>query len=251
MDKEQRRDRVARTIEIAIESRRPQATATAVIGHHEIERIAGGLVDLDRCHQHDARPLGVQGVDRPAECRPCRGRLPGEELEFELVGRDDIGRRHRPVAHELGNARPYEDPAPDIADHRIAGVKRGRVGPLHPPGGIENGLPCRLGAHVTGEHGIACREHPALGDPLDEFGDDRGLEHLPAPGAVAGVVRELHGMDRPDLDAETLHREGRRGIADMAVGDMGLDGENVHGVPQTEKGASPAPFAVLIGFAAR
>ena len=35
-------------------------------------------------------------------------------------------------------------------------------------------------------------------------------------------------MDRPHLAAEPLQREHRRGIADMAVGDMGLDREDIH-----------------------
>jgi hypothetical protein len=35
-------------------------------------------------------------------------------------------------------------------------------------------------------------------------------------------------MNRPHLDAQPLQREDGRGIPDMAVGDVGLDGEEVH-----------------------
>jgi hypothetical protein len=42
------------------------------------------------------------------------------------------------------------------------------------------------------------------------------------------VVGELHGVDRPDLGAETLQRKHRAGIADVAIGHPGLDGEDVH-----------------------
>ncbi|GLS21337.1 hypothetical protein GCM10007874_43540 [Labrys miyagiensis] len=35
-------------------------------------------------------------------------------------------------------------------------------------------------------------------------------------------------MDGPDLATQALHREDGRGIADMAVGDPGLDGEDIH-----------------------
>ena len=52
-------------------------------------------------------------------------------IELELVGRDDIGRRHRLVAHELGNALAHENAAADVADHRVAAIARGRIGALH------------------------------------------------------------------------------------------------------------------------
>ena len=35
-------------------------------------------------------------------------------------------------------------------------------------------------------------------------------------------------MHRPHLDAHALQRKHRGGIADMAIGDVGLDGEKVH-----------------------
>src|SRR3954467_15757176 len=48
----------------------------------------------------------------------------------------------------------------------------------------------------------------------------------PPPLAVAGVVGELDGVHGPGLDAEALQREHRRGVADVAVRDVGLDGQN-------------------------
>ena len=38
-----------------------------------------------------------------------------------------------------------------------------------------------------------------------------------------------HRMDRPNLDAEALEREHGGRIADMAVGDVRGDGQDVHG----------------------
>jgi len=35
-------------------------------------------------------------------------------------------------------------------------------------------------------------------------------------------VREVHGVDRPDLVTHALHREDRRCIVDMAMGAVGL-----------------------------
>ena len=42
------------------------------------------------------------------------------------------------------------------------------------------------------------------------------------------MVGELHRVHRPHLYAQTLQREYRCGIADMAVGDVRLDGEDIH-----------------------
>src|SRR5581483_6221873 len=69
-----------------------------------------------------------------------------------------------------------------------------------------------------------------------------GFEDTAFPAAVAGVVGELHGVDRPHLDAEPLQGKHGRRIADMAVGDVGLDGEEVHDLPAAPP-SSPAKAA--------
>jgi len=137
--------------------------------------------------------------------------------------------RQRLAAHELGDARPHEHAAADVADDRIAAIERAGVRLAHPgDGGKDRGAD--LGrSHIAREHAVALREHAARGDALDELGDRRAIEHASRPGAVAGVVRELHGVDRPHLDAEPLHREHGGGVADMAIGDVRLDREDVHG----------------------
>jgi branched-chain amino acid transport system substrate-binding protein len=68
----------------------------------------------------------------------------------------------------------------------------------------------------------------ALLDAADAVPHQRRREDLPAPGAVAGVVGELHGVDGPDLGAEALQGEHRARVSDVSVGDPGLDGEDVH-----------------------
>ena len=55
----------------------------------------------------------------------------GEEVELEVVGREDVGLRDHGVAHELGDPGPHEHAAADVAHHRVAAVDRGRVGRLH------------------------------------------------------------------------------------------------------------------------
>ena len=53
-------------------------------------------------------------------------------------------------------------------------------------------------------------------------------EHGPLPRAVAGVVREHDGEHGHDLVADPLQREHRRRVADVAVGDCGLDRKDSH-----------------------
>ena len=59
--------------------------------------------------------------------------------------------------------------------------------------------------------------------PRDHLGDVGGGQQRPAPLAVPGVVGEVHGQHRPHLDPHPHQRERRRAVADVPVGDRGLD----------------------------
>ena len=182
----------------------------------------------------------------PSPCtmpRPCRSASsvpvgwPAEQVELELVGGDDVGRRHRMVAHEFGDPGPDEDAAPDVADHRIAAIERLRVRGPHPLRRPEDRKAGVGGAHIARQDPVATRQHAALGHALDALADQPRIEHLAAPGAVARVVGELDGVDRPDFMTHPLHREDRGRIADMAIGHVRLDREDVH--PQILLGPAP------------
>ena len=84
-------------------------------------------------------------------------------------------------------------------------------------------------AHVAGEHRIAIAEHVARGDAVHQIPYRIACVDLPGPVPIAGVVGELHRVDRPDVGAETLQRKHRAGVADMTVGNPGLDRQDVHG----------------------
>ena len=106
--------------------------------------------------------------------------------------------------------------------------KRRRIEGTHPR---DSGEDCRAdigGPHIARQHAVASLQNAAIGDSVDEFLDGGTVDHAALPGAVAGMVRELDRMDRPDLHPEALHRKNRRGIAHMAVGDVGLYREDVH-----------------------
>ena len=163
---------------------------------------------------------GVDGVEDLVE----RARLAaGEEVELEVVGRDDVGLRHDGVAHELRDPGPHEHAAPDVAHHRVAAVDRVRVLRLHPLHRVEDDRADGGVALVAGQHGVGLAEHAAVPDAGDHVGDVGRREQRAAPLAVPGVVGEVHGEHRPDLVAEPLEREDGGGVADVAVGDGGLD----------------------------
>ena len=58
--------------------------------------------------------------------------LPGQQIEFELVGRHDVGGGNRLGRNQRGQLGPHEDAAPHVAHHRVAAVQRRRVGLPHP-----------------------------------------------------------------------------------------------------------------------
>ena len=127
-----------------------------------------------------------------------------------------------------GTPRRTKTPRPTVADHRIAAIARRRIGALHPRDDVDHGLADVGGAEIAREHAVAFAEHAALVDALDHRADRLAAEGAAAPRAIAGVIGELHRVHRPDLDADALQREHGGGVADMAVGDVRLDREDVH-----------------------
>ena len=142
---------------------------------------------------------------------------------WELRHRRPRGTR----AHEFRDAALHID-AGEIADHRIAAIARLGIGALHARDRVENRLADFRRTHIAGEHAVTFAEHAARLDALHHIADMLRAEHFAVPGAVAGMVGVLHGVDRPDLDSDPLQRKHRGRIADMAVSDMRLDGEDVH-----------------------
>ena len=134
----------------------------------------------------------------------------------------------RAFAHEFRNALAHEYAAADVTDHRIAAVARRRVRLLDARDRIEDRAADSGVADIAGDHAVALTEHPALRHPFDHLADPCAVEDLAAPGTVAGVVGELHGVHRPDLDSDALQRKDRGRVANMAVGDVRLDGEQIH-----------------------
>jgi len=142
----------------------------------------------------------------------------------------DVGHRQGGVAQKGVDPRADVDAGAVVADHRIAAVDRPRIVRLHPRHRIDDGGADAGVAHVAGQHGIAGRQHAAGLDAVDQGGDLLTAEHIAGPAAIAGVVGELHGVDRPDFRPQPLQRKHRAGVADMAVGHPRLNRQDVHRV---------------------
>jgi hypothetical protein len=123
---------------------------------------------------------------------------------------------------------PWRTKATGVSNHRVAAGTRRGICALHPSDGINHGCADIGRADVAGEHAIAFAQHAAFLNSLDHQADRVGGKLRPAPGTVAGVVGKLHGMHRPHLNSDALQRKHGGGVAGMAIGDMGLDGEDVH-----------------------
>ena len=186
-------------------------------------------------------------IDRREEIGHRRRAAAGKIVELELIGGDDVRDREHALLDELRNAPAHKDAAAGVADHRIAAIARRRICALHQLDGIEHGTAGVGRDEIAGEHAVAFAQHAALRDALHHQADARAAEDAAAPGAIAGMVGKLHGVHRPDLDADALKREHGGGVADMAVGDMGLDRQDVHARPGERARVMPEPVAASEG----
>ncbi len=241
MEEEQRGDDVAGAVSRRGEPRRAHEILRGAVGRDDVDVAGRRLVHLDRSDEDRAGASHVKKADRRDELPQVDGVVPDEAIELEMVRRDDLGERDGALAEELRYAPLDEHPAAAIADHRIAAIDGAGIGGFDPADRTQNGRADLDRADVSGEHAVAACEHATLGDALDHRIDHGGSEHLALPSAVAGVIGELHGMHRPDLAAEPLQREHRGRIADMPIGDVRLDGEDVHaGTRQRATNISPS-----------
>jgi len=150
-------------------------------------------------------------------------------LELELIGRKHVGGRHRALAQELRDSGAHINAAAGVADHRVAAITRRRIGGLDLGESLEDCLAGLRSAEIAGQHAVATCEHSALFDPAHEVSDRARLDHLAANAPVPGMVGEHRGVDRPDLASEPLQREHGGRIADVAIGNVRVDGEQIHG----------------------
>ena len=86
-------------------------------------------------------------------------------------------------------------------------------------------------AEITRQDHLTSIDRAALLDPEQEIGDQLRLQPAAADGRIARPVAQKRGRHRNHVDAVHLHRKHGGRVADMAVGDLGLDGDDggLHG----------------------
>ena len=94
--------------------------------------------------------------------------------------------------------------------------------------------PAEAGLHTGKAHPLANDPKTA---PKQEIGDAPCIQHPAANGRIARPVTQQRGRHRNDVDSVQLHRKYRGTVADMAVGNLGLDGDDGHGGDRSPDGA--------------
>ncbi len=145
-----------------------------------------------------------------------------------MIGRDDIGQRQQPVAHQWRDVGVDEQAAVAIPQHGVAGIAQTSVA------GAGAGDKVRDDAGDFGRAEIARQDHvsgtngAALLDPKQQIANQLRVQHPAADGFVTRPVAEQCRGYRDDVDAVHLHRKHRGGVADMAVSDLRLNRNDGH-----------------------
>src|SRR5262245_21604410 len=74
-----------------------------------------------------------------------------EVVQFELIGRDDVGRRHGLVPHKFGDTLAHKNSTTDISNHRIATIFCTRIGLSDGCERFKNSQADFSGPHIAGE----------------------------------------------------------------------------------------------------
>ena len=122
---------------------------------------------------------------------------------------------------------PDVEAASDVTHHRVAAVDGLGVARLA-PARRRPGSPAPTSSPPWYPERTASRpaQHAPFVDPGDHLGHVARRPATVRATPVAGVVGEVHGQHRPHLDPQPHQRERRRAVADVPVGDRGLDGQD-------------------------
>ena len=171
----------------------------------------------------------------------CDHSRAGQDLELEDVGRDDVGQRQGVLAEETRQGGVDVEPAAPrgapgaapatipVPHDRIAGVERPGVGRLDPRDRVKHRRPGLRRPQVAGEHRVTGPEQAARRQAVHHRAQVLGGEDLAGEVLVTGVIGELQGVQRPDLETQALQGKNGRRVADVAIGHMGLNRKDVHG----------------------
>ncbi len=182
-------------------------------------------------NQYNLRPLGDQLARGAYSLFYAVNRMLAQDLQFNQVGGNNIAGGQCMTNMELRNARRYDAAFFRMSHHRIAEIFRRGVCRFHLAHNAEDMLPLLRRTQIAAQYGIAAFKLVYFRDTLNDFRQMRRRHHAAGPFSVLGMIRELDGIERPDVGPEAAHRKFRSAVASMSKNNVGLNGEDVlHGV---------------------
>ena len=153
--------------------------------------------------------------------------MTAQDLQLNQIRRNNIAGRQR-IAHvELRHARRDDAALLRVTHHRIAKIFRRRIGRLNLTHDTEDMLSLLSGAKIAAQYRIAGLQLVDIGNALNDLRQMRRRHDAAGPFAVLRMVRELYGIQGPDIGAQTTHRKFGGTVAGMAKHNVRLNGEDV------------------------
>ncbi|MNK87569.1 hypothetical protein D3C87_1075090 [compost metagenome] len=177
--------------------------------------------------QHRFRPPRQQ---RPRHGKTIEQRLrlaPRKAVELQLVWAHEIGHGGGFFQQEIADFRRHAATLLRMAHHRVAQIQRFGIHRLDPRHTRKDCPALCRAAEVTRQHRVAIAELANGCDAFDQIRDLVRRQHVAGPLAVLRVVGELHGVERPDIHPDPLHRENRGTVAGVTEYHVGLDSEQM------------------------
>ena len=211
--------------------KRQQRTAQmpAALGGHQqhfkpIRRFARVIQVLDQYRFRSARQ------QRPCHRQAIEQRLrlaPGKTVQLQLVRAHDVRHGRGLIKKEIADLGGHAATLLRMTHDRITQVQHLRIDRFDPRHTAENRPSLRGAAEIAGQHRVAVAQLANCGDAFDQLGNLLRRQHFTGPLTILGVVGELHGVERPDVDPDALHRKNRSAVAGVAKHHVGLDGEQM------------------------
>ncbi|CAI8827622.1 hypothetical protein EMIT0P228_10571 [Pseudomonas brassicacearum] len=226
---EQPRGQVTHAHRLARESQQWTAQVPTAIGGHQqhfeaVIRLARVGQVLD---QHRLRSTSQQ---RPGHGQAVEQRLrlaSRKTVQFQLVRAHEVRHGGGFFQEKLTHLGRHDAAFLWMSHDRITQVQRLRIGGLDPRHARQNRPPLGRATQVTGQHRIAVTQ---LTDGRNAFYQYRYLlwgQHFTGPLAVLGVIGKLHGVERPNVHANPLHRKHCGAIAGVSEYHVGLNGKQM------------------------
>ncbi|MCY1173164.1 hypothetical protein D9M73_133180 [compost metagenome] len=201
----------------------------AAFGRHQqhledLSRLAWVVQMLD---QHRFRTAHQQCT---RHCQAIEQRLrlaSGEAVQLQLVRAHEVRYGGGLLQQKITDFRRNTAAFLRMPHHRVTQIQCLGIHRLDPRHTRQDRPALGRTAKVTGEHRIAVAQLANRRDSLDQLRYLMRRQHFAGPLTVLGVIGELHGVERPDIHPDPLHRENRGTVAGVTEYHVGLDSEQM------------------------